>query len=240
MVHLSDLSWSQSGEEAVAPYKKGDTVSAKVLDVDVEKERISLGIKQLEEDPFESGISSVKRGTVVTGTVTAILDNAIEVQIGDGIPGIIRKVDLSRDRGEQRPDRFAPGEKVDAKVTQIDHATRRLVLSIKAREIEEEKKAVATYGSSDSGASLGDILGAAIKEKRESAERAEAAQGGSAAAEPEGDATEDDAAADAGSAAGDAAETSQAEAAEATDAAEQPAADAAEVEDGKKGKRSSE
>jgi len=113
---------------------------------------------------------------VVTGTVTAILDNAIEVQIGDGMPGVIRKVDLSRDRGEQRPDRFAPGEKVDAKVTQIDHSTRRLILSIKAREIEEEKKAVATYGSSDSGASLGDILGAAIKEKRESAERAEAAQ----------------------------------------------------------------
>jgi len=175
MVHLSALSWSQSGEEAVAPYKKGDTVSAKILDVDVDKERISLGIKQLEEDPFQSGISSVKRGTVVTGTVTAILDNAIEVQIGDGMPGVIRKVDLSRDRGEQRPDRFAPGEKVDAKVTQIDHSTRRLILSIKAREIEEEKKAVATYGSSDSGASLGDILGAAIKEKRESAERAEAA-----------------------------------------------------------------
>ncbi len=187
MVHLSDLSWSQSGEDAVAPYKKGDTVSAKILDVDVEKERISLGIKQLEDDPFESGISGVKRGAVVTGTVTAILDNAIEVQIGDGIPGVIRKVDLSRDRGEQRPDRFAPGEKVDAKVTQIDHSTRRLVLSIKAREIEEEKKAVATYGSSDSGASLGDILGAAIKEKRESAERAEAAQSEPEAAGPEDD-----------------------------------------------------
>jgi small subunit ribosomal protein S1 len=173
MVHLSDLSWEQGGDEAIAAFKRGDMVRAKVLDVDVEKERISLGIKQLIEDPFESGISGLRKGGVVTCTVTQVLDNAIEVRVGDGLTGIIRKSELSRDRSEQRPDRFAPGEKVDAKVVQIDQAARKVLLSIKARELEEEKQAVATYGSSDSGASLGDILGAAIKEKRESAERAE-------------------------------------------------------------------
>ena len=175
MVHLSDLSWTQSGEEAIAGYKRGDLVSAKVLDVDVEKERISLGIKQLESDPFEAGLSKLKKGQVVTCTVSAVFDGGIEVRVGEGLPGVIRKSDLSRDRSEQRPDRFATGEKVDAKIIQIDNTTRRVQLSIKARELDEEKQAVATYGSSDSGASLGDILGAAIKEKRESVERAEAA-----------------------------------------------------------------
>jgi small subunit ribosomal protein S1 len=175
MVHLSDLSWTQPSEEAMAGYKRGDLVSAKVLDVDVEKERISLGIKQLESDPFEAGLSKLKKGQVVTCTVSSVFDGGIEVRVGDGLPGVIRKSDLSRDRSEQRPDRFATGEKVDAKIIQIDNATRRVQLSIKARELDEEKQAVATYGSSDSGASLGDILGAAIKEKRESVERAEAA-----------------------------------------------------------------
>ena len=175
MVHLSDLSWTQSGEEAIAQYKRGDQVQAKVLDVDIDKERISLGVKQLEGDPFESGMSKLRRGQVVTCTVSAVFDGGVEVRVGDGMPGIIRKSELSRDRSEQRPDRFAAGEKVDAKIIQIDHASRKVQLSIKARELEEEKQAVATYGSSDSGASLGDILGAAIKEKRELAERAEAA-----------------------------------------------------------------
>lgn len=175
MVHLSDLSWTQTGEEAIAEFKRGDQVRAKVLDVDIEKERISLGIKQLESDPFEAGLSKLKKGQVVTCTVASVFDGGIEVRVGDGVPGVIRKSDLSRDRSEQRPDRFATGEKVDAKIIQIDNTTRRVQLSIKARELDEEKQAVATYGSSDSGASLGDILGAAIKEKRESAERAEAA-----------------------------------------------------------------
>lgn len=175
MVHLSDLSWTQSGEEAIAGYKRGDQVQAKVLDVDVDKERISLGVKQLENDPFEAGLGKLKKGQVVTCTVASVFDGGVEVRVGDGVPGIIRKSDLSRDRSEQRPDRFAAGEKVDAKIIQIDHATRRVQLSIKARELDEEKQAVAAYGSSDSGASLGDILGAAIREKRESAERAEAA-----------------------------------------------------------------
>src|SRR5579885_3453039 len=164
MVHLSDLDWSKPGEEAINDYKRGDTVKVKVLDVDVEKERISLGIKQLASDPHEETLQKLKKGDVVTCTVSAVTDGGIEVT-AEGMQGFIRKSDLSRDRSEQRPDRFAVGEKVDAKVTAIDKATRKLTLSIKAREVEEEKKAMAEYGSSDSGASLGDILGAALKKK---------------------------------------------------------------------------
>ena len=178
MVHLSDISWSARGEEAIADFNKGDQVKAKILDVDVEKERISLGIKQLSDDPFESGTADHKKGDIVTCTVSGITDGGIEVTVGDGMPGFIRKSDLARDRGDQRPDRFAAGEKVDAKITQIDRGGRRLTLSIKAREIEEEKKAMAEYGSSHSGASLGDILGAALRQKEdaesEQAEEAEA------------------------------------------------------------------
>ena len=165
MAHLSDLSWDLSGEEALAEFKKGDVVKAKVLDVDISKERISLGIKQLSGDPVAAGISSIKKGDIVTCTITGILDNGIEVKVNDDVPGFIRKAELSRDRSEQRPDRFAAGEKVDAKVTQLDKAARRLTLSIKAKEAEEEKEAMATYGSSDSGASLGDILGAALEKR---------------------------------------------------------------------------
>jgi small subunit ribosomal protein S1 len=163
MVHLSDIDWSRAGEDAVHDYRKGQMVKVKVLDVDVEKERISLGIKQLEADPFEAGVASVKKGDVVTATISGVQDSGLEVTLADGMPGFIRKSELSRDRSEQRPDRFAVGEKVDAKVTAVDKATRKLSLSIKAREVEEEKKAMAEYGSSDSGASLGDILGAALK-----------------------------------------------------------------------------
>ncbi len=164
MVHLSDLSWDKAGEEAVKDYKKGDVVKAKVLDVDVEKERISLGIKQLTSDPFEGATQEVKKGAVVTAVVSAIADNGIEVDI-NGAKGFIRKADLSRDRLEQRPERFAVGDKVDAKVTAIDAKTRKISLSVKAREIDEEKEALSEYGSTDSGASLGDILGAAIAKK---------------------------------------------------------------------------
>jgi small subunit ribosomal protein S1 len=165
MVHLSDIDWNASGEEAVARYKKGDVVKAKVLDVDVEKERISLGIKQLESDPFEAGLAKVKKGDVVTATISGTSDTGIDVTLPDGMPGFIRKSELSRDRSEQRPDRFAVGERVDAKITQIDRATRKVTLSIKAREVDEEKKAMQEFGSSDSGASLGDILGAAIRRR---------------------------------------------------------------------------
>ena len=161
MVHLSDLAWDQSGEEALANYKKGDTVKAVVIDVDAEKERISLSVKNLGQDPFAEAVSGVKRGAVVTVEVTSIEEGGIEVEY-DGMKAFIRRSDLSRDRAEQRPERFSVGNKLDARVTSIDAKTRKLGLSIKAREIAEEKEAVEQYGSSDSGASLGDILGAAL------------------------------------------------------------------------------
>ncbi|SDD96095.1 small subunit ribosomal protein S1 [Rhodospira trueperi] len=166
MVHLSDLDWSRSGDEAVKDYAKGDVVKAKVLDVDVDKERISLGIKQLGDDPYSAATADLRKGQIVTGVVTQVQDNGIEVEV-DGAIGFIRKGDLARERSDQRPERFAVGEKVDAKITNIDKANRRIGLSIKAREMDEEKQAMADYGSTDSGASLGDILGAALKQAQQ-------------------------------------------------------------------------
>ena len=162
MVHMSDLDWEKSGEAAIQDFKKGDVVKAKVLDVDIEKERISLGIKQLSDDPFQNALSTIKKGDVVTCTVTAVTENGLEVAV-DGLSGFIRKGELARDRSEQRPERFAVGEKLDAKVTTVEKSSRKITLSVKAREVEEEKQAMADYGSSDSGASLGDILGAAMR-----------------------------------------------------------------------------
>lgn len=165
MVHLSDLDWQKPGEQALDEYNRGDIVKAKVLDVDVEKERISLGIKQLATDTAEAASGDgLRKNAVVTGTVTEVNDGGIEVRIADtDVTAFIRRADLSRDRNDQRPERFAKGDKVDARVTQYDRKTGRIQLSIKALEIAEEKEAVAAYGSSDSGASLGDILGAALK-----------------------------------------------------------------------------
>lgn len=165
MVHMSDLSWDETGEAAMAQYKKGDVVKAKVLDVDVEKERISLGIKQLHEDPAADVLSKVNKGSVVTCTVTAIQPNGIEVSVNDVLSGFIRRAELSRDKAKQRSESFAVGERVDAKVVSVDRAARRLSLTIKGRELEEDKQAISDYGSSDSGASLGDILGAAIRRR---------------------------------------------------------------------------
>ncbi|WP_172293009.1 30S ribosomal protein S1 [Pseudoruegeria sp. HB172150] len=162
MVHLSDLSWDQRGEDAIQNYRKGDMVKAVVTEVDTEKERISLSIKALEGDPFADAVDGVKRGSIITVGVTAIEDGGIEVEY-EGMKSFIRRSDLSRDRAEQRPERFQVGDKVDVRVTNVDPKSRRLGLSIKAREIAEEKEAVEQYGSSDSGASLGDILGAALK-----------------------------------------------------------------------------
>ena len=168
MVHLSDLDWQRPGEQALEDYNRGDMVHAKVLDVDVEKERISLGIKQVGNDPYEEAGDTLKKGAVVTGTVVDVNDGGIEVKLADSeVTAFIRRADLSRDRNDQRPERFAKGDKVDARVTQYDRKTHRISLSIKALEIAEEKEAVAQYGSSDSGASLGDILGAALKSKNE-------------------------------------------------------------------------
>ena len=163
MVHMSDLDWNRSGEDAMGDYEKGQVVRAVVLDVDVEKERISLGIKQLGSDPIEK-LGNIQKGAVVTCTVKEVQENGLEVEIGEeGVTSFIRRSDLARERGEQRPDRFSVGDKLDARVTQIDKANRRISVSVKALEIAEEKEAVAQFGSSDSGASLGDILGAALK-----------------------------------------------------------------------------
>ncbi|THD43933.1 MAG: 30S ribosomal protein S1 [Bradyrhizobium sp.] len=175
MVHLSDLDWSKPGEQAIEDYKKGDTVSAKVLDVDVEKERIALGVKQLSADPFaagkkaatggeESGEGELRKGSVVTCEIVEVKDGGLEVKIaGSDLTAFIKRSELARDRGDQRPERFSVGEKVDARITQFDRRAHKIAVSIKALEVAEEKEAIAQYGSADSGASLGDILGAALK-----------------------------------------------------------------------------
>jgi small subunit ribosomal protein S1 len=173
MVHLSDLDWKRPGEQVIEEYKKGDRVKAQVLDVDVEKERISLGIKQLQADPFaEAG--DLKKGAVVTCEVTEVKEAGLEVKIvGTEFTAFIKRSELARDRSEQRPERFAAGQKVDARVTQFDRRAHKVTVSIKALEVAEEKEAIAQYGSSDSGATLGDILGTALKRKGEENDKTE-------------------------------------------------------------------
>ncbi|HEX3710355.1 MAG TPA: 30S ribosomal protein S1 [Pseudolabrys sp.] len=165
MVHLSDLDWKRPGEQVIEEYKKGDMVQAQVLDVDVEKERISLGVKQLAGDPMESA-GELKKNSVVTCEVMEIKESGLEVKIvGTELTAFIKRADLARERGEQRPERFAVGQKVDARVTAFDRKTHKVSVSIKALEVAEEKEAIAQYGTADSGASLGDILGAALKQR---------------------------------------------------------------------------
>jgi small subunit ribosomal protein S1 len=167
MVHLSDLDWKRPGEQVIEEYKKGDKISAKVLDVDVEKERISLGIKQLEGDPMDTA-GDIKKGSVVTCEVTEVKEAGLEVKIvGGDLTTFIKRSELARDRGEQRPERFAVGQKVDARIIQFDRRAHKVQVSIKALEVAEEKEAIAQYGSSDSGATLGDILGTALKRATE-------------------------------------------------------------------------
>jgi small subunit ribosomal protein S1 len=167
MIHLSDLDWNRPGEQVIEEYKKGDVLRARVLDVDIEKERISLGLKQAAGDPFADA-GDIKKGQVVTCEVTEVKDGGIDVKLVDSdLTAFIKRSELARERADQRPDRFAPGEKVDARVTQFDRKARRITLSIKALEVAEEKEAIAQYGSTDSGASLGDILGAALKKAGE-------------------------------------------------------------------------
>ena len=165
LVHLSDLSWDGNGDELIKGFTKGDSVKAKILDIDVDKERISLGIKQLTEDLASAEVDNIRKGSTVTCTIAVISDSGLDVTVGDNIKGFIKKSDLARERNDQRTDRYGVGDKVDATVTNIDKKQRKINLSIKAREIEEEKKAMAEFGSSDSGASLGDILGAALAKK---------------------------------------------------------------------------
>jgi len=166
LVHLSDISWDGNGDELIKDFKQGTMLKTKILDINVENEKVSLGIKQLTEDKFTSELENIKLGDTVTCLINKITDNNIEVSIGDNIKGGIKKSDLSRDRKDQRTDRFGIGDKVDATVIKIDKKQRSVNVSIKAREIEEEKQAMAEFGSSDSGASLGDILGAALEKKK--------------------------------------------------------------------------
>ena len=170
LVHLSDISWETTGEAAMEGFEKGAKIQAKILEIDLEKERISLGIKQLTEDPYAGEAEKVRKGDVVTCKITAVVEQGLEVRVGENLSGFIRRADLSRERGEQRTERFAVDEKIDAVITQVDRKTHNLTLSIKAREVEEEKKAMADFGSSDSGASLGDILSAAMAKKDDGSE----------------------------------------------------------------------
>ncbi len=196
MVHMSDIDWNKSGEDAIQDFKKGDVVKAVVLDVDTDKERISLGMKQLAGDPFSQALAGKKKGDAVTCTVSAVQDNGIEVTIAaSDAKAFIRRSDLARDRGDQRPDRFAVGDKVDALITNVDRANRKVGLSVKQLEITEEKAAVAQYGTADSGASLGDILGAAMNKAREAKSDEDAPQPEEQAAEAEESAGESEAAA---------------------------------------------
>ena len=167
MVHISDISWEDQTEDALKPFTKGGKVKVKILDVDAEKERVALGIKQLTDDPFEGSMKGMAKGAVVTCTISDVKPMIIEVTVNDGVTGVIKKVDLSRERSEQRTDRFAIGEKVDAKIITVDQKNRKVGLSIKARELDEDKKALEEFGSTESGASLGDILGAALSGKED-------------------------------------------------------------------------
>jgi small subunit ribosomal protein S1 len=180
MVHLSDLDWNKPGEQAIEDFKKGDIVRAKVLDVDTEKERISLGIKQLGADAHapqaseDASAGDLKKGNVVTCEVIDVKEGGIDVKIaGSDLVAFIKRNELARDRADQRPERFAIGEKVDARITQFDRRARKISVSIKALEFAEEKEAIAQYGSADSGASLGDILGAALKARAADAPKKE-------------------------------------------------------------------
>jgi len=166
LVHYSDLSWSEAGDVAIKNYKKGDRIKAKILAIDVEKERISLGVKQLESDPFEAEFSQIKKGSTITCAVSEVRDDGIMVKVTEHIQSFIKKSDLARERQDQRTDRFAVGDRIDVKVASVDPVTRKISVSIKALEAEEHKKAIAEYGSTDSGASLGDILGAALDEAK--------------------------------------------------------------------------
>jgi small subunit ribosomal protein S1 len=165
MVHLSDIAWDAQGEEALQRYNKGDVVKAKVLDVDIEKERISLGIKQVTDDPMAS--TDYRKGQRVTVQIVEVASGGVEVTFGENnaMKAFIRKSDLSRERSDQRPERFAVGDRVDALITAFDKNARKVSLSVKALEMADDKEAIAKFGSSDSGASLGDILGAALREK---------------------------------------------------------------------------
>ena len=169
LIHLSDLDWNSSGEDIINNYKKGDIVKAKLLEIDIEKERVSLGVKQLSKDPMANNKDLV-RGNIVTSIIKNITEKGLDVEITKGVNGFIKKSELAKERADQRVDRFAVDEKIDARIVSIDSTTRAVNLSIKALQMAEEKQAMKDYGSVDSGASLGDILGAALEKKAKKAE----------------------------------------------------------------------
>jgi small subunit ribosomal protein S1 len=163
MIHESDISWTENGLEALKNFKKGDEVECKVLNIDIEKDRVALGIKQLSEQSNDSSnTEEFKKNMIVTCIVTDVKEEGIEVTIADKVTGFIKKNDLSAEKYDQKPERFAEGDRLDAKIISIDKATKIIGLSIKALEIDERQKAIKEYGSTDSGASLEGILGAAL------------------------------------------------------------------------------
>ena len=164
LIHLSDLDWNSSGEDIISSYKKGDLIKAKLLEIDIEKERVSLGIKQLTEDPMANK-NILSKGNIVTCVIKEITDKGLEVEVSENVNGFIKKSELAKERSDQRTDRFAVSEKLDARILSVDNKNRLINLSIKSIQVEEEKQALKDYGSVDSGASLGDILGAALEEK---------------------------------------------------------------------------
>lgn len=166
MIHESDISWESPSAELLKNFNKGDEVECKVLNIDIEKDRVALGIKQLTEDPYEGSVGQFKKNMVVTCIIVSTNNDGVEVNIDDKALGFIKKIDLSSERSEQKTDRFAKGDRVDAKIISIDKANRRLALSVKALEIDVREKAIKEYGSTDSGASLGDILGAVLEENK--------------------------------------------------------------------------
>ena len=172
LIHLSDLDWNSSGEDLISNFKKGDMIKAKLLEIDIEKERVSLGIKQLTQDPME-GNNKLKKGNVVTSVIKSITEKGLHVEISEGVNGFVKKSELSKERSDQRVDRFAVDEKIDARILSVDSKSREISLSIKALQVAEEKQALKDYGSVDSGASLGDILGAAIEEKAKTETKSE-------------------------------------------------------------------
>ena len=162
MIHLSDISWDKSGEEAVKDYVKGQDIQAKIIDVDVEKERISLGIKQLSENTLATALDGIKKGDVVKATVVSTEDKGVNVEV-NGVAAMIKKADLSKEKANQNPDNFKEGDVLEAKVTSVDKKNNKLGLSVKALEIEEEKKALEEYSNTSTGSPLGDALGEALK-----------------------------------------------------------------------------
>ena len=164
LIHLSDLDWNSNGEDIISNFKKGDLVKAKLLEIDIEKERVSLGIKQLTKDPMQDN-SSLKKGNIITTVIKSINEKGLHVEISEGVNGFVKKSELAKERSDQKVERFAVDEKIDARILSVDSKNREISLSIKAIQVAEEKQALKDYGSVDSGASLGDILGAALKKK---------------------------------------------------------------------------